>query len=394
MPRLFVLLVVALVPATSFGQERFQADRHAAPPGPRIPGTAPPTFDFPENQPADAPGMVGQSSDASPTRDTHGLNGLFNEFADTDQGDPSDLTSWLPSLAASSDIQSAFDFTPSGELIIRGQSPSGGGAGGGGGGGAGAAAATDPSVPLTQLQFQNLFTPESYDATGYSNTFIVQPVIPVNFGEGAFFPYHIIRPTIPIIAPTADPIGPQGVEGGLGDTTIVDVFIHPSEALKTNFGIGYVGILPTRTHHTLGRGEWELGPSAVVISRAIPKWIFGALVEAPFSLESDAYSVQMQGIALRLLPNEWFIGWGDQIIKFDDQNGGYEIPLSLQVGKVVKVGDTPMKLFVEPIYTPEGLRSGPGGAEWGIKLNLTILFPEAKFNAPLLGGHGRRHRCR
>jgi hypothetical protein len=286
---------------------------------------------------------------------------------------------------------SIFHFAPAGDLVIRGQSPSGEG----GGGGAGAAAATDPSVPLTQLQLQNVFTPETYDASGYSNTFIVQPVIPLNIGEDAFFPYHIVRPTLPIIGPTADPDGPIGVHGGLGDTTIVDAFIHPIEELKTNVGIGYVAVLPTRTYPVLGRGEWQLGPSAVVISRAVPKWIVGGLVEAPFSLESDAYAVQLQAIALRLLPNEWFIGWGDQILKLNDQNGGYELPLSLQLGKVAKVGQTPMKLFIEPIYTPEGLRSGPGGAKWSIKLNLTILFPEAKFYAPLLKGLGSRqgHHC-
>jgi hypothetical protein len=275
-------------------------------------------------------------------------------------------------------------------LTVQGQSAaaSGDGAGGQGGsggegGGAGAAAATDPSQPLTQLQLQNVFTPESYDASGYANTFIIQPVVPLNIGKNSFFEYHILRPTIPVVAPTADPDGPRGVHGGFGDTTVVDVAIHPSERLKTNFGLGYVAVLPTRTHPALGRGEWQLGPSAVVITRAIPKWIFGGLVEIPFSLESDAYAVQAQPIALRLLKDEWFVGVGDQLVKFTDQNGGYEIPLSLQLGRVVKIGKTPVKWFIEPTYTPDGLRSGPGGAIWSIKLNATILFPEAKFNAPL-----------
>ncbi len=57
-------------------------------------------------------------------------------------------------------------------LVIRGQSPSEGG------GGAGAAAATDPPAILTQLQIQNVFTPSTYDASGYSNNLILQPVLP------------------------------------------------------------------------------------------------------------------------------------------------------------------------------------------------------------------------
>jgi hypothetical protein len=38
-----------------------------------------------------------------------------------------------------------------------------------------------------------------------------------------------------------------------------------------------------------------------------------------------------------------------------------------------------------PFYTPEGLRKGPG-AEWGVKLSVTLLFPELKLNGPLFGG--------
>ena len=61
-------------------------------------------------------------------------------------------------------------------LVVRGQD-SGEASGGGG---AGAGAATDPSVPLTQIQFQNVFVPESFNSSGYSNQFILQPVIPLN----------------------------------------------------------------------------------------------------------------------------------------------------------------------------------------------------------------------
>ena len=124
-------------------------------------------------------------------------------------------TGWLPSSERLLNSNS--------EIVFRGQSQ---GSGGGGGGGAGAAAATDPSVPLTQFQFQNTFVPNTYNADGYANTFVIQPVVPLHLNWD-FFPYHIIRPTLPIIAPTADPDGPAGVEGGLGDLTILDIYMHP-----------------------------------------------------------------------------------------------------------------------------------------------------------------------
>ena len=269
----------------------------------------------------------------------------------------------------------------------------GGGAGGqsgsnsggtGGEGGAGAAAATDPSVPLAAFQLQNIFTPESYDASGYANILIVQPVIPLKICEDAFFPYHIIRPTLPVIAPTADPDGPRGVHGGLGDLAVLDIYLHPIKELKSTIGIGYALTAPTRTHPALGRGEWEIGPSIAAITQAVPKWNIGFLYEQFFSVESDAYSILFQPVIVRTLPDEWYVGWGDLLMKLDDQDGGYNLPISGRVGKVVKCGDTPVNIFVQPSYTPRGLRSGPGGDIWSIKLSMSLLFPGTDLKAPIL----------
>jgi hypothetical protein len=150
MSRLFVLLGLAVAPATSFGQDWFQADRHVAPPGSRISGLTQPAFDLPRSQSADHRFMVGGRPDVSASRDLLGWSSLFNERADAELGNPPATASWLPRLEVSHGVRPAFDFASSGDLVIRGQSPSGGG-GGEGGGGAGAAEATDPSVPLTQL---------------------------------------------------------------------------------------------------------------------------------------------------------------------------------------------------------------------------------------------------
>lgn len=262
------------------------------------------------------------------------------------------------------------------DVVFRGQS-------GGSGGDAGAGAATDPSVPLAQMQFQNVFIPETHDSSGYSNQFIIQPVIPIHL-DFEFFPYHIIRPTLPVISPTADPDGPLGVEGGLGDLTIIDIVVHPIEKLKTNVGVGYVAVAPTATDPQLGLREWQLGPSMFAITKVVPKWNLGALVQVPFSLQSDAYSVQMQPIAVRMLPDEWYVGWGDLLWTMDDQNGNYNLPINLRVGKICKIGDQPLNVFVMPFYTPDGLHRGPA-SKWGIKLSVTLLFPEMNLKGLLFG---------
>ena len=124
--------------------------------------------------------------------------------------------------------------------------------------GAGAAAATDPSAPLTQLQIQDVLTPESSNASGFANMLIVQPVLPFPVampGLKEIFPVHIIRPTLPIISPSADPNGPFGTERGLGDLALIDVFIHPVEGFGSIL-LGYTTTLPTASDPQLGLREF------------------------------------------------------------------------------------------------------------------------------------------
>ena len=84
----------------------------------------------------------------------------------------------------------------------------------------------------------------------------------------------------------------------------------------------------------------------------------------------------------------------------DDENGNYDIPLNIAVGKVADVGRHKVNIFVEPWYTPPGLHRGGdgshrsridgngGGSSWGVKLNVTFLFPKAKLYDPILSRLG------
>jgi hypothetical protein len=264
-----------------------------------------------------------------------------------------------------------------GEYVYRGQDS--------GGAAAGAAAATDPSAILTQLQIQNVFVPESYEASGYKNSFIIQPVLPFPVAMpiiGDYFPNHILRPTLPIISPTADPDGPAGVEGGLGDMTILDAYVHNIEGFGTLI-MGYTAILPTATHSQLGLREWQLGPAAGLLYKEIPKTLVGFIYQQPFSLQGDAQQILLQPILVRHLEDDWYVRWGDMNWEFDTRTGNYNLPLNFAVGKVTELGRHKANVFVQPFYTPEGLRRDPA-EQWGVKLNITFLFPDKKFG-PLFG---------
>ena len=51
------------------------------------------------------------------------------------------------------------------------------------GGGDLTTAATNPVGALIQVQFQDLYIPNSDNSSGYANTGIIQPVIPIHLGE-------------------------------------------------------------------------------------------------------------------------------------------------------------------------------------------------------------------
>ena len=237
--------------------------------------------------------------------------------------------------------------------------------------------ATDPTSILTQLQIQNIFIPNTYNADGYSNQTIIQPVLPMSTGWD-LFPTQILRPTLPLHVHSADPEGPVEETSGLGDLLVIDLFLPKRQKWGT-WGIGPIAIFPTASDDRLGQGKWQIGPAAVVLYSAIPNWQFGALVENPISFAGDSdrdavSTLLVQPIATRHFKDGWYAGWGELPFSYEWLNGDYDIPLNVRIGKVTKLGKAPVNVFVEPFYTPSSFQR-QGQPEWGIKFNLTFLFP-------------------
>lgn len=238
--------------------------------------------------------------------------------------------------------------------------------------------ATDPTSILTQLQFQNVFVPNTYNADGYSNQTILQPVLPMPTGWD-LFPTQILRPTLPLHVHSPDPDGPVEETSGLGDLVVIDLFL-PRRAEWGTWGIGPIAIFPTASDDRLGQGKWQLGPAAVVLYSGIKNWQFGALVENPISFAGDSdrnavSTLLVQPIATRHFKDGWYAGWGEIPFSYEWLNGDYNIPLNMRLGRVTKLGNAPVNMFVEPFYTPSSFQR-EGQSEWGIKFNLTFLFPK------------------
>ena len=237
--------------------------------------------------------------------------------------------------------------------------------------------ATDPTAILTQLQLQNLFIPSTYDADGYANTFIIQPVLPMKTGWSAF-PMQVIRPTFPISVLTADPDGPLNDISGNGDLVLFDMFLPKRQKWGT-WGWGPVAVFPTASNDRLGQGKYQLGPAFVLLYTAVPKWQLGFLIQNPISIAGDSdrdavSTLNVQPIANRHFEGGWYAGIGDLPSTYEWLGGNYNIPINFKLGKITKIDKQPVNMFIQPFWTPKGMRKGPA-SEWGVKFNLTLLFP-------------------
>ncbi len=103
-------------------------------------------------------------------------------------------------------------------------------------------------------------------------------------------------------------------------------------------------IFPTASKDELGQEKWQAGPSVVGLYLG-EKWIFGAFQQHwwSFAGEEDRKSTSQTNIQYftwRILPGQWQIGTASNIL-IDwkaDQDNRFTMPVSLGVGKLVKLG--------------------------------------------------------
>ncbi len=238
-----------------------------------------------------------------------------------------------------------------------------------------AAKATNPIASLIQFQVQNTFVPDSYDSSGYANTFVLQPVIPFSLPSETF-PTLVTRTTLPIVT-TPDFDGPLDGTTGLGDLIILAPLVSKPHKWGM-WGVGPALVFPTATDDRTGEGKWQAGPAGVILVTGIKHWQFGVLAYNLWSYagtnsRADVNKMYFQPVINYHFGKGWYTGYGDLLWTFNWKNGQQDFPVSLRLGKVTHIGKQPVNIFFEPFYTPAHDGATP---KWGFKLNLTLLFPK------------------
>lgn len=227
--------------------------------------------------------------------------------------------------------------------------------------------ANNPLTPKVTINLHNYYVPELTDLDGRrANQFLLRGLIPSDlFGVPQLF-----RFTLPI---ATAPELPNGYMTGLGDLTLMDMFVFPKVG-ATTFAAGPLLVAPTATDDLLGAGKWQAGAAAVVI--APQRWgLLGGLVtyQASFAGDDDREDVSL--VTLQPIVNfnlfDGFYLRSTAIWNFDIEGGDYSIPIGF--GKVIPINDkVTMNAFIEPQYSV--FSHGSGQPEWQIFAGVNFQF--------------------
>lgn len=255
-----------------------------------------------------------------------------------------------------------------------------------------ATAATNPVGALIQLQLQNQHTPESQNATGYANTAIVQPVIPISLGKDSFFQGLIVRPTLPVAVTTANPTGPRSRTTGTGDSVVLNALTRkiPGEDGEF-FTWGPIAsfTLPTATQTETGAGKFQAGPGAIVIKNitkvfndhdsimvggfGYQQWSFAGEGSRKDVSKLFAAPLAIYHFASLFGEKGWYLGLPDDLWTYDFKQDEFTvIPAGLRFGQVFSIGKQPVNLFLQSWYNA----ADENTSQYTVKLNLTFLFPQ------------------
>jgi hypothetical protein len=231
--------------------------------------------------------------------------------------------------------------------------------------------AQNPVANMYSLPFQNNTTFGVGPENKTSNTLNIQPVIPIGLGDKVNL---IVRTIIPISTVPDYSQTETGSVTGLGDISM-SLFFTPKEAGKLVWGIGPIMDLPTRTDDLLGYGEFNIGPSVLVLQFK-GKWVYGLTANNTWSVANDRVNkFYLQYFINYNLPKAWFISWQPIITANWNAEKGEEwlVPFGANVGKIVRFGKQPVNLQAGIYYN--AIRPEQAG-EWQTRLMINFLFPK------------------
>jgi hypothetical protein len=200
----------------------------------------------------------------------------------------------------------------------------------------------------------------------------VQPVMPFSFNED----WNVILRVVMPFASQATPAGPT--VSGMGDT-VTTVFLSPANASRFIWGAGPVFLLPTATTTRLGAEKIGMGPSIVALGQP-GRVTLGVLFNQIWSISGANDRPDVSQMLLQPFFN-YNLGDGLSMGAVSEASANWTadanrwtVPLLFTVSKVAVLGRQPVNF--QAAAGPY-LDDREQGAEWRLRLSVTLLFPRS-----------------
>lgn len=240
----------------------------------------------------------------------------------------------------------------------------------------------DPTAILSQLQFQDLYTPRNFQTSAQTNTIQLRPVIPVV--PFSLFPLEqIIRPTFKVQTLATSSSSSTMTE--YGDMELFDLFVFEWPGKRGGdfaWGVGPTFVFPTGRDKAAGKHAWQVGPAVGAVYRGIRHLTLGFLFQNPISFAYTNSSatpqsqMQFQPRISYTISHGWYVKSSDSTWTVDWRHGGSTtIPVSFGVGKVWKFEGLELNPWVAGEWTTyrQNTKITP---MYTVRFGMTLLFPD------------------
>ena len=243
---------------------------------------------------------------------------------------------------------------------------------------------TDPvsdtwSITLAQSFFR--ITPGNGAADRWNPRLQFLGAFPIGITPGLDL---ITRPTIGLLDSQPHPV--RGRPGEVDRTTafgdiILQQLLVPRRAWIGNWivGVGPTWIFPSGTSEWTSTHKWQVGPAGV-LGYLSENWILAGLVQdwrsfagsGPVSL----HETSLQPIAAYFFPKGWSIAYSGDLsaVWTSATTDRYTIPIGLQIGKVVPLGSTHVKVSLAGQWMP--VHPDHFGQVWNASVVIQVLRPK------------------
>ncbi len=240
----------------------------------------------------------------------------------------------------------------------------------------------DPTAILTQLQFQDLYTPRNFQTTAQTNTIQLRPILPIQAFSA--FPFQqIIRPTFKLQQIATSSSSSTITE--FYDMELFDLFVSNwPDPKETGFGwgIGPTFVFPTGRVPAAGSHAWDVGPAVAAKCLGVPHLVVAFLFQNPISVgytnstANPQSQMELQPIISYTFSRGWYVKSSDSTWTVNWRHrSSTTIPLSLGFGRVWKFEGLQLNPWVSGEWTAYRQYSKITPM-YTVRFGVTLLLPD------------------